>query len=859
MDILGPLSRKTAWRYCMAYVLLAGAWIFVTGTLLGHGVFATAIIAAPLILAGSWWLIRRSRHAEDSRRNQLDQAILATRLDNLAKYANDAIALFDLSGKFIDVNDRFLKAYGYSRDEILRLNVNELRPPHLRAGLTELQNRLAAEQGLIYETEHRAKSGRTFPVEISSRLIEVEGERFVQAIIRDISERREADARILALSRLYAAISAANQAMVRAQGIQEVFDAGCRACVEYGGFRMAWVGLADPETRRIVPHASFGAGIEYLDGIVVGTQAGEPEGRGPLGIAYREQRVYICNDFIEDPIAAPWRERAAFYGFRALIALPLRRSGATVGALTAYADTRNYFDDEFVALLQDLADGISFSMDHFDHEEQRRQAESALRLSETRLLEAQAIGDIGDWVFDLDARKMKWSPQMYRLFERDPALGPLNRDEVLSYYDLAATQRLRQQVRRAVETGARIGIEQHVRLPSGRQAHHATMIVPIKDAAGRVSALHGTIQDITTRKEVEVALRRREAQLEEAQEVAHMGSWEWLAGVGRATWSSTLFRILGFNPKQPIPDVDALMQMLVPVSRTIVYAAVEHALKTGTSYEIDLELVRPDGARRWVTCRGEARRKAGDRRKAGEIIGLYGTVQDITERKRTEEERANLGRRMHELSQRLIAAQEDERRRLAAELHDRTSPNLAAVQVSLATLRMGMSEEAAAALGTELDDLAALLEDTNTGIRDVCANLRPALLDYAGLIPALENYIQQYSRRTGIAVGLEHRGLEARLPPDVESLLFRISQEALTNCAKHAQAGTVKIGLRKGSRHTVLTIADDGVGFDLQQLGNGERKPGLGLLTMRERAEFAGGQLHIESSPGQGTKIRVEI
>lgn len=668
----------------------------------------------------SRWLGKRRR---TGRSDRLNQAILSKRLDYLARYANDAVALFDLDGKFVDVNDRFLSTYGYRRDEISRINANQLCPPHMRAGLPALQRKLAAQGGLVYETEHCAKDGRTIPVEISSRLFEVEGEKFVQAIIRDVSERREAEARILALSRLYAAISAASQAMVRAQNVQEVFDSVCRACVEYGGFRMAWVGLVDAE--RIVPHAFFGAGTEYLDG-TAGQYLSAPAACEPQVVAYREGRVHICNDFIEDPIAAPWRERAAFYGFRASIALPLRRAGTIVGALTAYADMCSFFDDDVVALLEDLAGTISFGMDHFDRDERRRQAEAALRLNEARLLEAQAIGDIGDWVFDLSARTLKWSPQMYRLFERDPAQGPPSQDELHSYYDAETAAQLRCQFRRAVETGQRIEIEQRIRLASGREAHHVTVIVPVDNAAGEVTVLRGTIQDITGRKQAE-------------------------------------------------------------------------------------------------------------------------------------NERARLDRHMRELSQRLIAAQEDERRRLAAELHDRTSSNLAAIQVTLAAMRQSMPEDVLTAVGSELDDLRALIDDTASGIRDVCAELRPALLDYAGLVPALESHIQQFSRRTGLAVRLEHKGLEKRLPADTEALLFRISQEALTNCAKHARARAVDIGVNRRNCRTVLTIADDGIGFDPSLVGSGERDPGLGLLTMRERAEFAGGQLQIESGRGRGTRVTVEI
>ena len=859
-DIPGP-PRKLAVRYGFIYAALAGLWVLSSDSLLATLFAEAADINRAGTLKGLGFVAvtalllvhALNRYARVYHRSETDRALLAKRLDTLAKYANDSIVLMDAGGRFLDVNDRFLATFGYPRHEALRLSLEDWRPAYLDAGGPGLLQRLLAEGSTVVETEGRKRSGSTIPVEISAAVIAADGERVIQVIVRDVSERREAEAKILALSRLYAATSAATQAMMRAHSIKEVLDSVCRACVEYGGLRMAWVGLVEASGQRILPHASYGEGVGYLEGLAVPIADNSPLSRGPVAVAFREQRVYVCNDFMEDPATAPWHQRAAFHGFRASIALALRRGGACVGTLTAYSANRDCFDDDAVALLQDLAESISFAMDNFDRGERRLRAEAALRLSEARLNEAQAIGDIGDWFCDLGAQSINWSLQMYRLFERKPESGPPRREELTMYLDAETEVLVREAMRRAARTGERVEFEYSARLPSGRQRHHASVIVPVRDKAGAVVGLQGTVQDITARKEVEMRLRHNEAQLEEAQQVAHMGSWEWLAEVGCATWSQTMYRILGFDPGSPVPDCDVLLSMLAPESRVAVSAAAEQALRSGVSYEVDLEVFCADGTRKWLTCRGDARRQGGH------IIGLYGTVQDVTARRRLEAERVERQRHLHELSRRLIAAQEDERRRLAAELHDRTSPNLAAVQVTLRSLRLSMPPEVLESLADEFDDLRALLQDATTSIRDVCADLRPALLDYAGLIPALESHIQQFSRRTGILVKLVHRGLDERLPGETEALLFRIAQEALTNCAKHAQATTVSIALRGRDGSTALSIADDGVGFDPGQVGSGGSKPGLGLLTMRERAEFAGGEMRIESAPGRGTMVRVRL
>jgi signal transduction histidine kinase len=210
--------------------------------------------------------------------------------------------------------------------------------------------------------------------------------------------------------------------------------------------------------------------------------------------------------------------------------------------------------------------------------------------------------------------------------------------------------------------------------------------------------------------------------------------------------------------------------------------------------------------------------------------------------------------RVRELSGRLVEVQEAERRELSAELHDRTSPQLAAIQINLAMVNTLLGGRETEDLRALLDDTAGLVADTTIGIREISSNLRPTVLDDGGLLPALSGYAEQFAQRTGIAVQLDTKNATSTLTAAVQSSLFRIVQEALTNCAKHASARNVTIELGSDdANHVWLAIADDGVGFDLDR----HSRSGLGLLTMRERAEFHGGRFSLETTPGHGTRIRV--
>jgi PAS domain S-box-containing protein len=236
----------------------------------------------------------------------------------------------------------------------------------------------------------------------------------------------------------------------------------------------------------------------------------------------------------------------------------------------------------------------------------------------------------------------------------------------------------------------------------------------------------------------------------------------------------------------------------------------------------------------------------------GEIREFIAVKQDITQRKASEA-------RMEELSRHLVTLQEGSRRRLSGELHDRTSPNLAAIRINLDILAAALPADQASDLHARLEDTRALIEDTAASIREICSDLRPAVLDYAGLAAALDSYAHQFSRRTGIAVQIDCHGCGTRLPPDLETVFFRVAQEALTNCAKHARAERVDLSLRQSGPKVVLDVTDDGVGFATSRLGTSEQGGGLGIVIMRELVEFSGGSFVLESRPGYGTHIHVEI
>jgi len=177
------------------------------------------------------------------------------------------------------------------------------------------------------------------------------------------------------MTKLYAALSQCNQAIVRCNSEAELFPVICRDAVKFGGMKMAWIGILDASNGWVKSVAAFGAGMEYLDGIDISADASQPTGHGPTGISIREDRPFWCQDFQHDPATSAWHGRGAEFGWAASASLPLHRGGKVAGAFALYADTLNVFDEATQHLLEEMAMDISYALDHFDLEAARKQQE----------------------------------------------------------------------------------------------------------------------------------------------------------------------------------------------------------------------------------------------------------------------------------------------------------------------------------------------------------------------------------------------------------------------------------------------------------------------------------------------------
>ena len=208
--------------------------------------------------------------------------------------------------------------------------------------------------------------------------------------------------------------------------------------------------------------------------------------------------------------------------------------------------------------------------------------------------------------------------------------------------------------------------------------------------------------------------------------------------------------------------------------------------------------------------------------------------------------------RLRALSLRLVGVQEGERRHVVRELHDEVGQVLTGLKIALQLAdRRGEADRAAT-----LREARALVDRLIAQVRDLSLSLRPAMLDDLGLLPALLRHIEHFAARTGVRVAFEHTGVERRFAPEVETAIYRIAQEALTNVARHAAVGAAVVRLWAGDDGLGLQVEDRGQGFDLRAAVDGSSS---GLAGMRERVALLGGRLRVESAPGSGTRLTAEL
>ncbi|MGA7595233.1 MAG: transporter substrate-binding domain-containing protein, partial [Gallionella sp.] len=359
--------------------------------LVRYGVYVLLIVLLALAVLASWnWALRRRVRA---RARELYATIhdlrqSEQRFHNFFELGQTGMAITTIEMGWVNVNPRLCEMLGYSKEEFTRMTWAEMtHPEDLDSNLAQF-NRLVSGEIEHYSIEKRFihKNGEIVHTFVSVACLRGEDRsvEYILATIEDISKRKLAENKVHRLTQIYVALSECNQASMRSSSEAELLPIICRAAVNFGGMKMAWIGMVDESGKCVTPVASFGTGTEYLDEIEILLDPNSPASVGPTYRAIREKRPFWIQDFQNDLTIAYWKERSARYEWGASASLPLYRNGVVVGVFGLYSGEANTFDEPMQALLVEMAADISFALDNLENAAERKMIEQALKDSEER-------------------------------------------------------------------------------------------------------------------------------------------------------------------------------------------------------------------------------------------------------------------------------------------------------------------------------------------------------------------------------------------------------------------------------------------------------------------------------------------
>ena len=378
----------------------------------------------------------------------------------------------------------------------------------------------------------------------------------------------------------------------------------------------------------------------------------------------------------------------------------------------------------------------------------------------------------------------------------------------------------------------------------GRLIDVSMTVSPIKDESGSITGASTIAHDITAQKQADKERRESEERFRMMADTAPVMIWvsgpdtlgtffnrQWLEFTGRS-----MEQELGMGWRAGIHPEDS--------ERCI--GGYISAFYERRIFEMEVRIRRADGQYRWVGGTAVPRLMPN-----GDLAGYIGSCLDITERRQAEQVR-------QQLTVRLMMMQDEERKRVAAELHDGLGQSLAIIKNrAMIGLRYQTFQHQ---LVEQLQEISVTASAAIQEVRQIAHNLRPYELDRLGLVSAIESMIQRVSESTSIQLSACLNHVEGLLSPDAETSIYRIVQEGLSNVIKHSYATVARIEILRDGNHLIVSVQDNGMGIPLSKPGsNGHSSGGVGLAGIAERVRGLGGTLQIDSQPERGTKITIHL
>ena len=785
----------------------------------------------------------------------------------ISENAADVIWVLDLeSQSFTYVSPSVQKLRGYTPHEAMQQTMDQTLTP---ASLTKVRTLLVERPPAIGlpphtdELEQICKDGSIVTTEVTTNyVLNDAGKIQVVGVSRDITVRKQAEVRLNNLNRTYALLSAINQMIVRVREPDKLFEEACRIAVSQGGFRMAWIGLLDPQTKLVVPVAHAGE---------VGTYT---------AIALLTGQYVVVNDIATDPRMAPWRTDVLRLGYRSAAFLPFIVAGELRGTLNLYASEPHFFDEDDLKLFTEMAMDIAFAIEFIEQEQQRQQAEAQV-LQLSRVIEqtddlviiTNVSGIIG-YVNPSFERRVGYTSA--EAIGQTPRILKSGLEKPELYTAVWAT----------ILRGESYQSEIRNRKKNGDIYYESKTISPIRDKHGVITHFVSTGKDITAYKQAEAALKESEVRYQVIFEGANEGilaasiadrSFQYVNPTLCAMFGYTRdeFLRLGINdmyPNEAQPRVFAEFQAMVRGEKAIV-SNIRCRRKDGSIFYADI--------------------KASRTRMDGQEF-MISFISDVTERQRAEEslieERNLLARRVDErtadLSRvntnltRAIRAKDEFLANMSHELRTPLNAILAFSESLLEQIRGPLNERQQASLRnieTSGRHLLALINDVLdiAKVESGRMELQREIFSIADVCEFSLLFVKELALKKQLRQEFHLQDRQAKVYADPKRLK-QMLVNLLSNAVKFTEkGGRISFEVTTDAEEGVVrfTVEDTGIGMSSEgiarlfqpfiqldsSLSRQHDGTGLGLALVRRLAELHGGSISVESEPGKGSRFTIAL
>ncbi len=476
-------------------------------------------------------------------------------------------------------------------------------------------------------------------------------------------------------------------------------------------------------------------------------------------------------------------------------------------------------------------------------------AEEALKDSEERYKGLFLHAPVGIITIDLNGNPINANNKSLEILG-SPSGSETSRINILQHKPLIEAG-FDTDFKRCIQTGNIIRNERFYRSHWGKEVYLRYIITPIRGKNNLIAGVQCLLEDITQRKLAEEALKESEYQLRESQKVANLGSYVYSLSSGKWKSSPILNTVFGIDENYTT-DFDGWIKIVHPDDREMMLNYFKTNILTNHEFfnkEYRIKRIN-DQKRRWVHGLGELEFDAD-----GNVIKLIGTIQDITERKLVERSLLESEEQLRQLTIYMDSKTEDEKKRIAEEIHDGLGQLLTGLKMDLQWISKKWPAESET-LRDKFNSMRNIIDTSVKEVQKLSIQLRPKMLDELGLLETIQWEAYQFEERTGIYCEVHFSPEEFEVDHERSSTIYRILMELLTNVYRHAKATKVNVQLVMKGNNYILTFSDNGVGIQKEQI---ESKFSFGLISITERVKMWDGDIKITGKKNKGTTFKVIV